>query len=69
LVAGQAGLVVFPDKNSLAAALRRLIDDNSLYERMKGSCKEVASQLNWDRLTLQMESYYNDVLVSNHVKD
>ena len=69
LVAGQAGLVVLPDKNSLAAALRRLIDDNSLYERMKGGCKEVASQLNWDRLTLQMESYYNDVLVSNHVKD
>jgi len=68
LVADRAGLVVSPDKNSLAAALRRLIDNESLYEQMKEGCKEVASQLNWDRLTLKMERYYNDVLESNNVK-
>jgi glycosyltransferase involved in cell wall biosynthesis len=68
LVAGHAGLVVSPDKNSLAVALRRLIDNKSLYEQMKEGCKEVASQLGWDRLTLKMERYYSDVLVSSNVK-
>jgi glycosyltransferase involved in cell wall biosynthesis len=68
LVADRAGLVVSPDRNSLAAAIGRMIDDKPLYEQLKEGCKEVASRLGWDRLTLQMESCYNDVLVSKIAK-
>jgi len=64
LVTNRAGLVIPPDTNSLADALRRMLDDKLYYEQLRHGCKDVASQLSWDRLALQMEGYYRDVLVS-----
>jgi len=61
LVDGKAGLVIAPEKEALAAAIRRLIDDNSLYEKFQAGCREVAGQLSWDRLTTEMAGHYEKV--------
>jgi glycosyltransferase involved in cell wall biosynthesis len=66
VVDGHAGLVIHPDKAALADALRRMIDDKALYARLKEGCRRVADQLDWNRLTEQMESYYADVLARNN---
>jgi glycosyltransferase involved in cell wall biosynthesis len=66
LVDGRAGLVVPPEKEPLADALRNMIDNKSLFERLREGCTEVAGQLSWDRLTQQMEGYYSDVLASEN---
>jgi glycosyltransferase involved in cell wall biosynthesis len=66
LVEGQAGLVIPPEKEALAGALRKLLDDKVLYARMKEGCRRVADQLRWDRLTEQMEGYYGDALAKGH---
>jgi glycosyltransferase involved in cell wall biosynthesis len=62
LVEGQAGLVIAPEKEALVEALRSLIHDKALYARFKEGCRRVADQLSWNRLTEQMEGYYDDVL-------
>jgi glycosyltransferase involved in cell wall biosynthesis len=62
LVNGRAGLVIAPEKTELTAAIRRLLSDHELYSRLKAGCREVASQLTWDRLTRQMEGYYAEVV-------
>jgi len=66
LVEGRAGLVVNPDRDALASAIHRLIQDTSLYRQLKEGCKEVAAQLSWDRLTQQMEQYYVEALASKN---
>ncbi len=58
LVAGEAGLVISPQRDALADALRTLIEDQALYARLKEGCRRVARQLAWDQLTEQMEGYY-----------
>jgi glycosyltransferase involved in cell wall biosynthesis len=64
LVANQAGLVIAPDKEELADALKRLIYDRALHERLKAGCPGVVDELSWDRLTVQMEGYYAEALLS-----
>lgn len=63
LVNGRAGLVIPSTKESLVEALRTMIEDPILYGKLKEGCREVATQLGWDRLTEQMEGYYSQVLV------
>jgi len=65
LVEGHAGLVIVPEMESLAEALRRLVHDKALYARMKEGCHRVADRLNWDRLTDQMEGYYAEALATS----
>jgi glycosyltransferase involved in cell wall biosynthesis len=65
LVDGRAGLVINPEKEQLAAALRLLFDDKLLYARLKQGCREITLQLSWDHLTEQMECYYKGVLAQN----
>jgi glycosyltransferase involved in cell wall biosynthesis len=66
LVEGQAGLVIAPEKEALADALRLLLHDKALYARFKEGCRRVAKQLDWNRLTAQMEGYYDDVMAETH---
>jgi glycosyltransferase involved in cell wall biosynthesis len=66
LVEGQAGLVIAPEKEALVEALGSLIHDKALYARFKDGCRRVADQLSWNRLTEQMEGYYDDVLAKTH---
>ncbi len=62
LVADRAGLVIAPNKEELADALRRLICDGELLRRLKEGCPGVVDQLSWDRLTEQMEGYYTEAV-------
>ena len=55
LVDGRAGLVVLPEKEALTVALKQMLHDKSLYARLREGCREVTSELSWDRLTEQME--------------
>jgi glycosyltransferase involved in cell wall biosynthesis len=66
LVEGRAGLVISPERDALAAALKTLIHDKSLYKRLKEGCRGVASQLSWDYLTEQMEGYYEAILAGSN---
>ncbi len=66
LVEGQAGLVIAPEKEALIEALGSLIHDKALYARFKDGCRRVADQLSWNRLTEQMEGYYDEVLAKTH---
>jgi glycosyltransferase involved in cell wall biosynthesis len=65
LVDGRAGLVVVPEKEALTVALKRLLHEKSLYARLKEGCREVTSELSWDRLTQQMESHYKEVVAGS----
>jgi len=65
LVEGRTGLVIVPEKEPLAGAIRRLLDDKPLYARFEAGCRAVAEELSWDRLTEQMEGYYAEVLAGN----
>lgn len=62
LVGGRAGLVIAPNKQELADALRRLIYDGNLYRQLQAGCPGVVNQLSWDTLAEQMEGYYADAL-------
>ncbi len=64
LVEGRAGLVIPPEKEALIAALGRMLSDSALHARFKEGCKQVASQLSWERLAGQMEGYYSGALAN-----
>jgi glycosyltransferase involved in cell wall biosynthesis len=66
LVEGRAGLVIAPEKEALAVALRKLIGDKALYARLKEGCQRVADQLSWDHLVEQMEGYYTQALAKSN---
>lgn len=65
LLDGQAGLVIPPRTDTLADALRKLLEDAPLRARLKEGCRRVASQLSWESLAGQMESYYADAVARN----
>ena len=44
---GVQGFVCEPTPVSLACALRRLVDDQALAERMGGAASEVSARMNW----------------------
>src|SRR5579863_9341517 len=66
LVGGRAGLVIAPEREPLAAAIRALISDRALYRSLQEGCPAVAAQLGWDRLSEQMEGYYTRALGSKN---
>jgi glycosyltransferase involved in cell wall biosynthesis len=66
LIDGRAGLVIAPERQALAAAIRSLLTDRSLYQKLQAGCPGVAAQLGWDRLTEQMEGYYARALESRN---
>jgi glycosyltransferase involved in cell wall biosynthesis len=66
LIDGRAGLVIAPEQHALADAIRALLSDRALYEKLQAGCPAVAAQLGWDHLTEQMESYYARALESSN---
>jgi glycosyltransferase involved in cell wall biosynthesis len=66
MVQGRVGLVVPPNVNEFASAIRRLLQDKLLYAQFKAECKAVAANLSWENLTRQMEGCYIEVLASNN---
>jgi glycosyltransferase involved in cell wall biosynthesis len=66
LIDGRAGLVIAAEQQALAGAIRMLLSDRSLYQKLQAGCPGVAAQLGWDRLTEQMEGYYSHALESEN---
>lgn len=66
LVEGRAGLVIPPEKGALTESLSTLLNDAQLYARFKSSCRAVADELSWPRLTEQMEGYYSLVMAHSN---
>ncbi len=66
LIDGRAGLVIAPELQPLAGAIRSLLSDRSLHRKLREGCPGVAAQLGWDRLTEQMENYYVRALESRN---
>jgi glycosyltransferase involved in cell wall biosynthesis len=66
LIDGRAGLVIAPEQQPLATAIRALLTDRALYQKLQAGCPGVAAELGWDRLTEQMEGYYARALESKN---
>ncbi|MFZ0619603.1 MAG: glycosyltransferase, partial [Candidatus Acidiferrales bacterium] len=66
LVDGRAGVVAEREPAALAAALRNLLEDRSLYARLKEGCRAVTQELSWDRLAGRMETCYSSILPVSH---
>ena len=67
LVEGRAGLVIPAQRDALVEALRKMIYDTALYQRMKEGCRGVAEQLDWARLSEQMEAHYVRALAQGNL--
>ena len=65
LVEGRAGLVIPYDGAALTAALRTLLTDRALYERLRGGCRGLAEQLDWNCILPEMESWLERVVRKN----
>lgn len=58
LLDGTAGLVVKHDQSALAAAIRALLHDQSLYVRLQAGCAAAARALTWNQPIDQMITVY-----------
>lgn len=58
LLADVAGLVVTHDVNSLALAIKRLLDDQALHARLSAGCIRVTTELGWENPVVEMERLY-----------
>jgi glycosyltransferase involved in cell wall biosynthesis len=67
LIEGRAGLVVPVDKDALTTALKTLLGDKDLYERLRTGCRQVANELTWGTLSERMENYYSQVLARKNL--
>lgn len=56
-----AGLIVKPEQQEISRAIRTLLADNSLRERLKQGCARVLARLDWETLTSEMERCYESV--------
>jgi len=61
LLADRAGLVTAHAAAALAHAIRRVITERGLRERLRKGCKEVAMSLGWEEPVRQMEILYNEL--------
>jgi glycosyltransferase involved in cell wall biosynthesis len=60
-VAEQVGLVVPREVSAIAVALRKLIEDQTLYRKFQEACPRVASRLSWTELLAGQEAIYEKV--------
>jgi len=62
-VVGPAGLLIDPcDVDGLARAMRRLLDDRALRDRLIAAGRERAQQFSWDRCAAQVEAVCAEAL-------
>ena len=61
LLSGVAGLVVRHDAVALAAAIKSILDEPGLRERLVAGCSQVTARLGWEEPVRQMETLYNQL--------
>jgi glycosyltransferase involved in cell wall biosynthesis len=59
LLSGVAGLVVRHDAGALAAAIKSVMSEPGLRERLEAGCSQVTARLGWEEPVRQMETLYN----------
>ncbi len=63
LLADVAGLVVPHDAGALAGAIRAVIGDTELHERLVAGCSAVTAKLGWEGPVREMEVLYNELAI------
>ena len=58
LLAGTAGIVVRHETSEVAAAVKEVLSDGELRERLAQGAKSAASRLGWDEPVSEMERLY-----------
>lgn len=61
IVDGRAGQVVPHDSRAIAAALKKLLNDDALAGRFRDACPGVVHGLSWEQPVFQMEAIYRDI--------
>ena len=61
IVDGRAGLVVPHDSRAIAAALKKLLNDDALASQFRDACPGVVRGLSWEQPLSQMEAIYRDI--------
>jgi glycosyltransferase involved in cell wall biosynthesis len=59
LLSGVAGLVVRHDAGALASAIKSVMSEPGLRERLEAGCSQVTARLGWEEPVRQMETLYN----------
>ncbi len=54
----RAGLVTYYDSGAVARTLNGLLENASLYQRLKAGCPQVADEISWDRLVRVLQHSY-----------
>jgi glycosyltransferase involved in cell wall biosynthesis len=60
LIDRRAGLLTSYDSGAVARTLRDLLENESLYQRLKAGCPRVADEISWDRLIKRMQDSYEE---------
>jgi glycosyltransferase involved in cell wall biosynthesis len=61
LLAGNAGVIVKHDAQSIAAALRKVLSDPAYHEQLKNGCAIAMQRLDWGLPTRDMEALFTSV--------
>ena len=62
LVDRRAGLVTAYDAPAVTRALKQLLNDPALYQRLKAGCAQVAEEISWEGLVRGMQDSYERTL-------
>ncbi len=62
LIDQRAGLVTAYDSLALAATLKDLLNNSTLYQRLKAACPQVAQEISWDGLVQGMQESYENTI-------
>jgi glycosyltransferase involved in cell wall biosynthesis len=58
LVDDRAGLVTTYDAQAVARALKELLNNSALYQRLRAGCPQVAEEISWEGLVRGMQNSY-----------
>lgn len=61
LVDQRAGLVTSYDSQAVARSLMALLDNPTLYRRLKAGCSQVAEEISWEGLVRSLQDSYQEV--------
>jgi glycosyltransferase involved in cell wall biosynthesis len=59
---GRAGMVIPHDREALAAAFERILDDASFHRQLQSGCAQVARELSWSEPLAETELLYRSLL-------
>jgi glycosyltransferase involved in cell wall biosynthesis len=66
LIDQRAGLVTAYDSTAVAKTLAQLLENASLYQRLRAGCAEVSEEISWRNLVKEMQRSYEEVIKAQH---